>query len=246
MKLIDLKSYIMKIMHIIRLSLFTPEVLHLVSIALFVYWIFNSYRKIDAIAITKYRIDLPAYENKLQNIYNSLKESSIYVRNVEKVEVEDMDNVLVSLGIRKEIFYVTDGDRICSVSDDNKIMRENRNIYSLPVFFYPQTISCKIMSSIDERLFKYYETVALNIKTFPYLRKIKVFYLKPSYDVLHIYFWIDNNVKFYAGYFPNITREVLKEIDKRLGVVFSKMNNIKDMQFSEVDLSFRKIIVKIP
>ncbi len=247
MKSINLRrDCIIKVSHTIYSSLFTMCFLQLLFTMLFVYWIFNSYKKIYAIATTKYRINLSSYEKKLQHIYNSLKESSNYIRNVEKVAIEDKDNMLVSLDIRKEIFYVTDGDKTCSVSDDNKIMKEYNNVHSLPIFFYAQTLSCKSMREIDKRLFKYYQTVAYHIKTLPNLRKIKAIYIKPSYDVLHLYFWIDHNVKLYAGYFSNITKDVLKEIDKRLGSALSKIDNIKDIPFYEVDLSFRRTIIKIP
>lgn len=218
---------------------------YLLFVVLFVYWIFDSYNRIDTIITTKYRVNLSAYEKRLQDIYKTLKGSSNYIRDVVGVEVEDEDDISVTLGVRKEIFYITDGNKICSVSDDNRIMEESKSIRSLPVFFYPYVVSCKIMAGIDDRLFKYYETITSNMKVLLNLRKIKVFYIKPSYDVLHIYFWIDNNVKFYAGYFLSVTRDMLRGIDRRLGAVLLKLENLKDFQLSEVDLSFRKVIVKL-
>lgn len=225
----------------------TLKIFYCFTIFLVCYWIYGYYKKISIVAKTKYGIDFSPYREKLAEIYNLLRDSSKYIKNVQKVEVENLNNIIVSLETRKEIFYITDGDKIYTVSDDNKVIREYENIPSSPVFFYPYpiTINGSIIEKVDDRLFRQYETIAINIRMFPALKKVKMFYLKTSWDIIHLYFWIDENIKFYGGYFNNITKEHLKVIDKKLGDTLIKIKKLDDISITEVDISYHKPLIKL-
>lgn len=234
-----------KIIKITYTFIFSTRFLHLVFTALVAHWFIDFYNKIDSVAKYKYNINISIYEKKLKEIYSLFKNSSSYIKSVEKVEIEDRNNATVYLNIRKEIFCITDGNKIYVVSDDNKILSEKECKNSLPIFFYPNSISPTTLDKIDDMLFKYYETIANNIKALPNLNKVKIFYIKPSYDILHLYFWLDGNIKFYAGHFTNITKGLLYDIDKKLSAALTKIENLKDFRIFEVDLSFKKTLVKL-
>ncbi len=212
----------------------------------FIYALFLFYLKIHKFAISKYNVNLSHYEDKLKEIFNLIRDSSNYIKEVKKLELNDMNNIIVRLSKRKVMFNLTDGTKFCAVSDDNKIIATDlKSEITLPLFFYPYQLSCKIFDTIDKKLFNQYKIIAKNWLLFPNLSKVLVFYLKPTYDGFHLYFWVENSNRFYAGIFHSVSKYILQDIDRKLVKFNTKKKYLENFSISQIDLSFKKILVRI-
>ncbi|MFN7181702.1 MAG: hypothetical protein ACK4NF_03360 [Planctomycetota bacterium] len=203
------------------------------------------YKKIYNFAVKRYNLNLITYQNKLKEIFTNIKNASIYIKSVEKIEVIDIDTATVKLQKRRIIFNVTDGTKVCAVSDDNKIISNSLRKENIPLFFYPYPLLCEIFENIEEKLFSQYKTIAMNWMLFPTLQKVSLVYLKPSYDGFHIYLWLRSSVRLYGGFHFSLTRSLVQEIENKLAKLAMLEDYLKDFPVVEIDLSYKKFLVKL-